>query len=239
MDARSQIRWEKSRRWVVFGGTLVGFLSVLVVAPILAAPGPSSVAAVVVQAQTTDAAIVGALQGLLTDSVAAVRLAAADALGDRAATAAVPALVAAMADTRSQVREEVAESLGQIADPAAIPILAQALSDQSRSVAEAAARALGQIRTADSAARLEGALLLPRDERFRQTVIRALGTTGQASAVEVLEGFLPLADRRLQESILESFAAAGTGPALAALLRAAASPDANLRLRAAQALAGN
>jgi HEAT repeat protein len=192
-----------------------------------------------VQTQPSEAAIVGALQGLLTDSVATVREAAANALGNRAATAAVPGLIAAMSDARSQVREEAAEALGQIADPAAVAALAQALSDQSRNVAEAAAEALGRIRTPESAARLEDALLLPRDERFRQTLIRALGTTGQASAVEVLEGFLPLADRRLQESILDSFAEAATGPALAALLRAAESPDANLRVSAAEALARN
>jgi hypothetical protein len=90
----------------------------------------------------------------------------------------------------------------------------------------------------DAAARSEVALHR-EEERFQETIRRALESSGQAAVVEVLEGVLPLVDRPLQEAILESFAEFGTGPSLGALLRAAESPDPTLRFSAAKVIAGN
>ena len=187
--------------------------------------------------QAVEAAIVQALIEALADTADAIRQEAAEALGERGTVAAVPALVGALADPQRRVREQVAEALGEIGDPGAVPALGQALaSDASDNVAEAAAEALGRIATADAASQLERALLSPRDESFRRVVVGALGRTGQPSAVELLEGFLPLADRRLQQTILQALVASGTEPALQAVLRAARSGDESLRLMAIRAL---
>jgi HEAT repeat protein len=194
------------------------------------------------QASSQEPAIVQALIAMLSDTTPSLREAAARALGDRAAAAAVPALITALADPDRRVRSRAAEALGDIADEAAVPALGQTLtSDTNRDVAEQAARALGDIGTQAAATRLEGALLSAslRDEPFRRVVIQALGRTGQPSAVEMLTGFLPVADRRLQETILEALADADTPASAAALLRLMQGTDANLRLLAVRALAGS
>jgi HEAT repeat protein len=194
------------------------------------------------QISPQEPAIVQALIAMLGDTMPALREAAARALGDRAAAAAVPALITALSDPDRRVRSRAAEALGDIADDSAIPALAQALTtDTNRDVAEEAARALGDIGTPEAATRLEGALLSAslRDEPFRRVVIQSLGRTGQPSAVEMLSGFLPVADRRLQETILEALADANTPASAAALLRLMQGTDANLRLMAARALSGN
>jgi HEAT repeat protein len=196
------------------------------------------------QAAPQDAAIVQALIGMLRDTVPALREAAADALEERAggARAAVPALVTALSDPQRRVRQRAAAALGAIGDPAAVTPLGERLaSDPDRGVAQEAAEALGRIGTADAASRLEAALVAAslRDDAFRRTVVQALGRTGQPAAVARLEALFPLADRRLQQTILESFADAGTASSNAALVRMIQSADPNLRLLAVRALGGD
>jgi HEAT repeat protein len=203
----------------------------------------AAAAAAPAPAQAQDAAIVQALTGLLRDTLPAVREAAARALGERGAAArsAVPALVVVLTDPQRRVRQQAAEALGDIGDPQAVEPLADVLAlDPVRDVAEEAARALGRIATPEAAARLETALLGAslRDDLFRRVVVQALGRTGQSAAVERLEALFPLADRRLQQTIVESFADAGTPSSTNALLRMMQSPDPNLRLLAARALGG-
>ena len=196
------------------------------------------------QAAPQDAAVVQALITMLRDTIPALREAAADALEERAATAraAVPALVTALADPQRRVRQQAAAALGAIGDPAAVTALGERLaSDPDRAVAQEAAEALGAIGTAEAAGRLEAALVAAslRDDSFRRTVVQALGRTGQPAAVDRLEDLFPLADRRLQQTILESFARAGTASSNAALVRMIQSADPNLRLLAVRALGGD
>ena len=195
------------------------------------------------QVQAQEAAIVEALVGLLRDTLPAAREAAASALGERgpAARSAVPALVTALTDPQRRVRQQAAEALGDIGDGGAVDPLSDLLAgDPSREVAEEAARALGKIATPEAASRLEAALLGAslRDEPFRRAVVQSLGRTGQPAAVERLEELFPIADRRLQQTIAESFADAATASSTGALLRMLESADPNHRLMAARALGG-
>jgi HEAT repeat protein len=195
------------------------------------------------QARAQEAVIVQALVELLGDTLPAVREAAASALGERgpAAGPAVPALLTALSDPQRRVRQQAAEALGEIGDPAAVGALTDVLAlDASREVAEEAAQALGRIGTAEAASGLEVALVAAsvRDEPFRRAIVQALGRTGQPAAVERLEELFPIADRRLQETIVEAFADAETAAATDALLRMIRSSDPNLRLMAARALGG-
>jgi HEAT repeat protein len=154
----------------------------------------------------------------------------------------VPALVTALADPQRRVRQQAAEALGAIGDAGAVTALAERLaSDPDRGVAQEAAEALGRIGNAEAASRLEAALVAAslRDDVFRRVVVQALGRTGQPAAVDRLEDLFPLADRRLQETILESFARANTAASNAAIVRMIQSPDPALRLLAVRALGGN
>jgi HEAT repeat protein len=54
----------------------------------------------------------------------------------------------------------------------------------------------------------------------------------------MLVGFLPVADRRLQQTILEALADSESQAAIAALLRMLQGDDANLRILAVRALGG-
>jgi HEAT repeat protein len=203
----------------------------------------TAVSAARAQATSQEASIVQALIAALGDTSSALRADAARALGNRTppATAAVPALITALGDPDRRVRERAAAALGDIGDDAAVPTLGQVLTnDTSRDVAEEAARALGQIATPEAATRLEGALLSAslRDEPFRRVVVESLGRTGQPSAVEMLVGFLPVADRRLQQTILEALADSESPAAITALLRMLQGNDANLKLMAVRALGG-
>jgi HEAT repeat protein len=178
----------------------------------------------------------------LSDTMPALRAEAARALGNRtpAATAAVPALIDALGDPDRRVRERAAAALGNIGDDAAVAPLGDVLSnDTNRDVAEEAARALGRIATPEAATRLEGVLLSAslRDEPFRRVVVESLGRTGQPSAVEMLVGFLPVAERRLQQSILETLVESETAAATTAVLRLIQGGDPRIRLMAVQALA--
>jgi HEAT repeat protein len=203
----------------------------------------TAVSAARAQATSQEASIVQALIVALRDTSATLRADAARALGNRTppATAAVPALITALGDADRRVRERAAAALGDIGDDAAVPALGQALTaDTNRDVAEEAARALGQIATPEAATRLEGALLSAslRDEPFRRVVVESLGRTGQPSAVEMLVGFLPVADRRLQMTIMEALADSESPAAIAALLRMLQGTDPALRLLAVRALGG-
>jgi HEAT repeat protein len=92
----------------------------------------SAIADLVRHARLSDAAharAVPLLEARLTDPHAAVRSAAAVALGDLGAREAIAALVVAMEDADANVREMAINALGEIADARALPRLRRALRD--------------------------------------------------------------------------------------------------------------
>ncbi len=92
----------------------------------------SAIADLVRHARLSDAAHARAVPLLaerLSDPHAAVRSAAAVALGDVGAHEAIPALVVAMEDADGHVREMAINALGEIADSRALPRLRRALRD--------------------------------------------------------------------------------------------------------------
>ena len=97
---------------------------------------------------------------LLTDKVAAVRRAAAQALGKLGPEALGALSQALHKDADVLVREAAAMSLGGLQAPQAAPALEQAILTDSKGVVRAAAaRALGQLGAVDSIPKLRSALL--------------------------------------------------------------------------------
>lgn len=177
-----------------------------------------------------------ALLELLHDSSAEVRGAAVRSLGGRLEEAAVPPLVEALRDRSRSVRKDAVDALGRIEDPAALPALEERLlHDRSQKVRMAAAEAIGETETGEAVRILADALDRLDDRRVRERVVLALGETGRAEAVAVLAPLLD-GDAVLGHPALRALAELGSPEALALVIVATRSDDAQLRVRAAQAL---
>lgn len=177
------------------------------------------------------------LVDLLDDPDAAVRAAAAEAVGEMELGRAVPALTAALRDPSRRVRREAAKALGKIEDPGAADALGRALaSEGDRKVRKAVAWALGETETPEAVAALEEALGEVEDRWVRKKIVAALGETRLSSAVPVLESLLDADDRELRGAALGALVENDTGRARAALTAALESDDAELRAMAARAL---
>lgn len=149
--------------------------------PAPALPRSAGATAVVQGADST--AVIAALRRALEDSVAAVRVDAAYALGRLESAAAVPVLVARLPhDPAPKVREMIAWALGQIESHAATEVLAStAQHDASEDVRAMAVWALGQIQDPSSVPALEQ-VLHDASAEVRGRAAWALGTISPSSA---------------------------------------------------------
>jgi HEAT repeat protein len=143
---------------------------------------------------------VGPLIAALGDKVWAVRLEAAEALGQLGDKRAVEPLIAALRDERPEVRMAAARALGQLGDKRAVEPLIAALRDEHPLVLEEAVTALGQLgdkRAVEPliAARQEWAEDFGQNARFVEEALRS-----------VMESCLPTIDAdvlRRAEALLD------------------------------------
>lgn len=137
----------------------------------------------------------------LEDSAEEVRLAAAQALGERADTAAINALLEALRrDSSREVRRMAAWALGEIEDARAVSGLVAALREErDREVRLAIVRALGDIESADAVPGLGSALRATTDGEMQRAIVQALGEIESADAVPMLTGLLRGGDAELRQ----------------------------------------
>ncbi len=140
------------------------------------------------------------LVAALGDADASVRLAAAQALGERGDTAAINALLAALRrDTSRDVRLAAAHALGEIEDARAVPGLLAALREErDREVRHQVVWALGEIESADAVDGLGAALRGETDREIRRLIVWALGEIESAEAVPQLAALLRDPDEELR-----------------------------------------
>jgi HEAT repeat protein/beta-lactamase regulating signal transducer with metallopeptidase domain len=169
---------------------------------------------------TLNPRVVASLVRALSDSTAAVRKEAAEALGRLKATAAVPGLIRGLNDEDASVRLTVVRALARIGDGQAADGLVDALTDPSASVRSSAAEAIGELgvrRAAPAVASLLndehpdirrqaiaqlwrlrdtssvdaiGRLVIDTVAAVRRTAVSALGQFRQSSSYGVLVGAL-------------------------------------------------
>ena len=152
----------------------------------------------------------GAVSHLLDDESAAVREAAADALGGLAATEAVPRLIEALDDPVSDVRDKVVESLVELgARAATLAIRAQyekVIGEENPSSDErlrlaAALKELGQRDAFDAEVeRLAARLSSEPDPQIRRDVLRTLAWLGSERNTEIFEPALNDPDAGVRET---------------------------------------
>jgi HEAT repeat protein len=184
-----------------------------------------------------------ALRDCLSDPVTAVRVGAAQALGQvgPAAAPAVPDLVRLLRDDDETVRCRAAEALGVIGDESAVPALAENLGNPSPAVQEAAARALGAFKQAAlSAVPALVPLLRDPEDSVRQAAADALSKVGPLpgeTAAALAEG-LSSPDSVVQTQTAEAIGAIGEAAAEAApaLVEALTNGSDRVRAKAAEAL---
>ncbi|HEX7117993.1 MAG TPA: M56 family metallopeptidase [Longimicrobiales bacterium] len=142
------------------------------------------------KAQPADSATVAALIAALRDSVASVRAAAVQALGEIEDPRAVPALGAvARSDSDAEVRRSAIWALGEIGDPAAVPALGAVAASGDAEVAGMAVWALGEIGDPAAVPALSAALR-NSDPGVRRRAAWALGEVGEEAGVTPLAAAL-------------------------------------------------
>jgi HEAT repeat protein len=186
------------------------------------------------------------LRSALTDPAAAVRAAAAEALGrlDTGFAAEVaPDLHARLADADETVRERAAEALGAVGagDPRSVEALTTMLSNPSPALRLSAARALGQLKeAAASAVPALVALFQDADEGIRAAAADAVGRIGTlpGGAATALATGLVNGDNLVRARTAESLGAVGEAAAEVAPLLVEAAADQNdmVRAKAVEAL---
>jgi HEAT repeat protein len=133
---------------------------------------------------------------------AAIREAAAQALGQIGDPQAVDSLITALKDEESfSVKKAAMEALGQIGDARAVDPLIDTLKNRYSVSTQYAARALGEIGDARAVDPLIAALK-SKDEHVRQAAAEALVRIG-APAVETLTATLKDKDRDARQAVVE------------------------------------
>lgn len=118
-----------------------------------------------------------------------LRMAAANAIGDRDDPSVLEGLLSACDDPDPRVRVRVARAAGELGDESAIEPLAELLRDRSLRVRRAAARALGHVGTQRALSALL-ALAEAEDERLRRIAVDAFGNFENDEPVPVLTAAL-------------------------------------------------
>ncbi|MCK9298556.1 HEAT repeat domain-containing protein [Methanoculleus sp.] len=165
-------------------------------------------AAAVAALQTMGKEAVGYLIQALNDPHYAVRIAAAEGLGEIGDRAAVDALVLVCNDEREDVRIAAARALGQIGDRRSIQPLIRLFSDRYHGVRVAAADAV-TVFGRDALGPLEEALDDPVPT-VRVTAARAIGLIGAGESVPVLIGHLGDAAPEVRWSVARALADFGS-----------------------------
>ena len=182
-------------------------------------------------------AVQALIRVLRTDSVDAVRAAAAWALGEIEDPAAVPALSHALRnDVCEEVRKNSAWALGQIEDAGAVEALGAALRDSNEEVRRTAIWALGEIESPSAVPSLISALDSD-DIEMRRTAVWALGQIEDPRAVPALLPLVEDGDAEVREGALLALAQIEDPRAAPAMIRALSDRDPELRAMAAMTLA--
>jgi HEAT repeat protein/beta-lactamase regulating signal transducer with metallopeptidase domain len=182
---------------------------------------------------------VGALAEALRDPVAAVRQAAAEALGSAKDSVAVRALMNVLrTDDSPAVRRAAAWSLGEIGDDLAIPALADALTkDRDAEVRKNAASALGSIDSPRATPALIQALEHDTNISVRREAAEALSNIEDPAATDALIRVLDRDnDPGVKRSAIEAIDNLDASRALPAVSGALRDSDAAVRRAAADAL---
>ena len=180
-----------------------------------------------------------ALTEALRDPVAAVRQAAAEALGSARDSVAVRALMDVLrSDESPMVRRSAAWSLGEIGSELAIPALTDALGqDRDTEVRKNAAAALGHIDSPRATSALVQALERDSEAAVRVEAAEALASIEDPSALDALIRVLGRDDdpgvRRAVIEAIDNLEGASAVPAVSSALRDA---DVEVRRAAAEAL---
>ena len=134
---------------------------------------------------TLNPRVVASLVRALSDSTAAVRKEAAEALGRLKAVAAVPGLIRGLNDEDASVRQTLVRALARIEDDRAADGLIAALNDPSRQVRNYAAEALGRLGIRRAAPAL---VTLMKDEHpeIRRQAISQLWRLRDTSSVDAI-----------------------------------------------------
>ena len=186
---------------------------------------------------------VATLRAALADPSSAVRVGAAQALGQigPAAAGAAPDLIGILQDPDETVRCRAAEALGLVGAEAAVPALTGELSDPSPAVQEAAARALGSFKeAAGTAVPALVPLLQHPEESVRQAAADAIGQIGvlTAEATTSLVDGLTSRDTLVRAQTAEALGTIGEAAedAAPALVEALSDGSDRVRAKAAEAL---
>ncbi len=195
------------------------------------------VAALAVIAMVRDTAATGLLVNALGDRYVDARLAAAAALGARAARvspdgsdALADALAAALGDSSEPVQVAAAESLGRLGGPRAVEHLLRALPTATDSQRDAICFHLATLGFDDLAPALDVLMANP-GEKARIGVTWTLGKTGDPRAVPLLAALLEEPDAAVRASAAGALGklAAASADAVTALRRALADPSPYVR----------
>ncbi len=170
---------------------------------------------------------------------AGARTSAGDVLGAFKAQSdvSVKDLIPYLSDSDEGVRAAACDALGKVGNPAAIPYLLPMLHN-TPNVHRVAIGAIALIADRSGEQALIQALQNPNeDNEARAQAATGLGKIATPEAIAALVKALTDYDLKVELAAVSGLARAGL-PAVPALLEALKQPDARLRLRAAQALAG-
>ena len=185
---------------------------------------------------TLNPRVVASLVRALSDSTAAVRKEAAEALGRLKATAAVPGLIRGLNDEDASVRQTLVRALARIGDNRAADGLIAALNDPSRQVRNYAAEALGRLGIRRAAPALVTLMKDEHPEIRRQAISQLwrLRDTSSVDAIGRLVSDTSAAVRRTAVSTLGRFRQASS---YAVLTRALSDGEPAVRAQAISSLA--
>ncbi len=206
-------------------------------APTLVAVADSWEAEVAAAAQDTlNPRVVASLVRALSDSTAAVRKEAAEALGRLKAVAAVPGLIRGLDDEDASVRQTLVQALARIEDDRAADGLIAALNDPSGQVRNYAAEAIGRLGIRRAAPALVTLMNDEHPEIRRQAISQLwrLRDTSSVDAIARLVSDTSAAVRRTAVSALGRFRQASS---YAVLSRALSDADPAVRAQAISSLA--
>ena len=180
---------------------------------------------------------VSALVETLADANAAVRVAAANSLGQLGDPRAIAALAKALReDTDARVREAAAYALGQIDDNRAVPHLLAALkTERAANVREKIVNALQEI---DDPAAVAGVIAVLKDPtvQVRRAAVAALSEFEDASAVPALLEMVRDEDDEVRMQTAEALGNLDNTAALDALSQLVKDANKDVRVHAVSAL---
>ncbi len=185
---------------------------------------------------TLNPRVVASLVRALSDSTAAVRKEAAEALGRLKATAAVPGLIRGLNDEDASVRQTLVRALARIEDDRAADGLIAALNDPSRQVRNYAAEALGRLGIRRAAPALV-ALMNDEHPEIRRQVISQLWRLRDTSSVDAIGRLVSDTSAAVRRTALSALGRFRQASSYAVLSRALSDGEPAVRAQAISSLA--